>query len=472
MTTALVIDDEPAICQCFESLLNEIHCDVHVAASAEEGLVLAEALSFDVIVLDVRLPGMDGLAALARFRELTSAPIIIMTAHGNLSTAVSAVHDGAFDYLPKPFDLGHVTQVLQRAITESAERASTAPKSKATTATPGEMAGSSLAMQHLFRQIAMAAQHDAPVLITGESGTGKELVAQAIHHHSLRKKKPLVAVHLASLSEGLLERELFGHAAGAFTGAERSQAGMIAQADGSTLFLDEIGDAPRSFQTRLLRAIESGEFYPVGSAAAQRSDFRLISATNVPLEVLRSAEHFRQDFFFRLATIQIRVPPLREHLDDVPELAAHFLRQHSPGSSRQLTAEAIQLLQQQRYPGNIRELRNLVIRSAAESPERSIDVATIRATLASAVVTEQSSSPGSTPPDQKLTDAAQEWARDALRHHQSAPLQAASDIVERELILAAMQQTGGNRSAAAQLLGIHRETLREKLSKHDLSDAG
>lgn len=468
MTTALVIDDEPAICRCFESLLHEIGCDVRVAASAEEGLDLAKETTFDVIALDVRLPGMDGLEALSRFRQFTQAPIIVMTAHGILSTAVSAVQEGAFEYLPKPFDLDHVSQVLQRAIAESAHEAAAPKDSTTSSAVGGEMVGSSLAMQHLFRQVAMAALHDAPVLITGESGTGKELVAQAIHRHSQRQDKPLVAVHLASLSEGLLERELFGHAAGAFTGAEQSQAGMIAQADGSTLFLDEIGEAPKNFQTKLLRTLESGEFYPVGASTAQTSDFRLISATNVPLDVLRSAEHFRQDFFFRLATIQIRVPPLREHPEDIPELVAHFLQQHSGDSSRQFTPASLELLEQHTYPGNIRELRNTVVRAAAESTERSIGPDAVRAALeAAGGQTNSSDLPAA---DDRLRRAAEHWARQAVSDDVPTPLQTASDIVERELIAAAMQQTNGNRSAAAQLLGIHRETLRDKLLKHDIDD--
>lgn len=472
MTTALVIDDEPAICLCLESLLKEIGCDVRIAASAEEGLALAKETPFDVIALDVRLPGIDGLEALSLLREFSTAPIIVMTAHGNLSTAVSAVHKGAFEYLPKPFDLDHVTQVLQRAIAESAVRGESTHDTTTRPSAVSEIVGSSLAMQHLFRQIAMAAQHDAAVLITGESGTGKELVAQAIHRHSSRKEMPLVAVHLASLSDGLLERELFGHAAGAFTGAAQSQTGMIAQADGGTLLLDEIGEAPKSFQVKLLRTLESGEFYPVGSSAAKSSDFRLISATNVPLNVLRSGEHFRQDFFFRLATIQIRVPPLREHLEDIPELAAHFLNQHAGNSSRHFTTDALQFLQQQEYPGNIRELRNTVVRAAADSSERSIGLAAVTAAMQTVdpVARNPTIEASGGPPAFNLHNAAQNWAHHAIATTKAVPLQAASDIVERELIVAAMQHTNGNRSAAAQLLGIHRETLRDKLLKHAISD--
>jgi len=462
MTNALVVDDEPAICQCLEALFTDLDCSVSVAASAENGLTLLEQSSFDVVFLDVRLPGIDGLEALAEFQNHSNAPVVVMTAHGNLSTAVSAVQKGAFDYLPKPFELQHVSQVFKRAVAESKSRRqeqSIAPESPIL---PGELVGDSLAMQHLFRQIAMAAQHDAPVLITGESGTGKELVANAIHHHSARKNHQLVVVHLASLSEGLLERELFGHSAGAFTGADQDQAGVIAQANQGTLFLDEIGETPKSTQVTLLRSIESGEFYPVGSATAEQSGFRLVAATNVPIDVLRSADHFRPDFFYRLAAVQIHVPPLREHMDDVPRLASHFLQQHTPDGSRCFTIEAIRELQNREYPGNVRELRNIVIRAASESMESAIGVDAIAAA-------EVTSPDKSVSADSGLRHAIQAWAQKALAEGQASPIQAASEIVESELIAAAMKETNGNRSAAAQLLGIHRETLREKLLKMSAS---
>jgi len=459
MTNALVVDDEPAICQCLEALFSDLDCDVSVAASAENGLELLQQSAFDVVFLDVRLPGIDGLEALAEFQNQSVTPVVVMTAHGDLSTAVSAVEKGAFDYLPKPFELEHVSDVFQRAVAESMSRRNMRSKAAAPN-TSGDLVGGSLVMQNLFRQIAMAAQHDAPVLITGESGTGKELVANAIHRHSARKDHPLVVVHLASLSEGLLERELFGHSAGAFTGADQAQAGVIAQANQGTLFLDEIGETPKSTQVTLLRAIESGEFYPVGSATPERSGFRLVAATNVPIEVLKSSDRFRPDFFYRLAAIQIHVPPLRERLDDIPQLASYFLQQQTSDDSRHFTDEAIRELQDRDYPGNVRELRNIVIRAASESMESAIGVSSI------AAIKEQSSSAST---DSELRQATRLWAQRALKEELPSPILAASQIVESELITAAMKQTNGNRSAAAQLLGIHRETLREKLRKMEAS---
>lgn len=470
MTTALVVDDEPAICQCFETLLETLNCDVHVAASAEDGLQLAEQQSFDVIILDVRLPGMDGLTALEKLKAITDAPIIIMTAHGDLSTAVAAVENGAFEYLPKPFELDQVTDVLVRAIQDAATRAKPLPEEPHDGRDKPELVGGSLAMQHLFRQTAMAAQHNAPVLITGESGTGKELVARAIHRYSSRSQNALVPVNLASLSDGLMERELFGHTAGAFTGADQDRPGVIAQANGGTLFLDEIGETPKHFQVKLLRTMETGEFQPVGAPTVSHSDFRIIAATNVSLDSLRSSEHFRQDFFFRLATIHIRVPPLRERLSDVPELAAHFLTQHCGDSSRRFADDAIAFLQQQDYPGNVRELRNAVVRAASESTERVIGLsavmAAIDATLHSAATAPASadSTAGKTP---EFRSSVQAWAKHALSSKAPAPLQNTIEIVEGEFIRAALELTRGNRSEASRMLGIHRETLRDKLQKLD-----
>ncbi|MCA9058718.1 MAG: sigma-54-dependent Fis family transcriptional regulator, partial [Planctomycetaceae bacterium] len=241
MTHILVVDDEPAICRSFEALLKSQGCKVTLSASAEDGLNAARENPPDVVVLDVRLPGTDGLSAIPQFREIAEVPIVVMTAHGDLSTAVSAVEKGAFDYVPKPFDLDQLTAVLRRAIHESEFRSRKTPDTDGQTMTAaGNIVGMSPAMQAVFRQIALASQHAAPVLITGESGTGKELVAHAIHQNSRRRSHQIIPVHLASLNESLMERELFGHRAGAFTGADRSQTGLLHQAHHGTLFLDEI----------------------------------------------------------------------------------------------------------------------------------------------------------------------------------------------------------------------------------------
>ena len=457
MTRALVIDDEPAICRCFEALFADLNCEVTVSASAEDGLRLLKAGDFDVVVLDVRLPGMDGVEALPLIRAETDAPIIVMTAHGTLSTAVSVVEEGAFEYLPKPFDLDQVSRVLQRAIAQSSAVRPTADPATYYPTAAMEIVGNSLPMQQLFRQIALASQHDAPVLITGESGSGKELVAHAIHRHSQRRDKQIVPVHLASLNESLMERELFGHAAGAFTGASAAQEGLIIRADGGTLFLDEIGETPAAVQVKLLRTIETGEFYRVGSSAPAQSAFRLVTATNRSVEELRSSESFRDDFFYRLSTIHIHVPPLRDRMKDVPRLAQHFLNHASSNGDRVFSPEALAALSRRPYPGNVRELRSVVVQAANESRESEIGADSL-----GGFQQPQSAVAGS---DEALRRTLRTWATQALASDESNLLIKASELLESELIEAAIEHAQGNRTAAAQRLGIHRETLREKLSK-------
>jgi DNA-binding NtrC family response regulator len=458
MTHTLVIDDEPAICRCFETLLGSLDSEVTVTASAEEALTLVRQHTYDVIVMDVRLPGMDGLTAMPKLRESSDAPIVIITAHGDLSTAISAVKEGAFEYLPKPFHLDQITQVLKRAI-EHARTATCRTEPHAAAIGRSDFVGNSLPMQQLFRQIALAAQHDAPVLITGESGTGKELVAHAIHIHSRRSTRPIVPVHLASVNSGLMERELFGHSAGAFTGAETAQSGLLQRANGGTLFLDEIGEAPMAVQIKLLRAVECGDFYRVGSSAPECSDFRTIAATNRPITYLRSSDMFRPDLFYRLSTIHIHVPPLRERTDDIPLLAQHFLNQVSNGQHRSFTADALQLLTDRTYAGNVRELRNIVVSAARQTPAGQIPLDVIPARESGQ--NEPSDAGGD------LRAAAREWARQALADSELLLLQKATQIVETEVISAVLEETSNNRSAAAQRLGIHRETLRDKLVRRD-----
>ncbi|MCA9065247.1 MAG: sigma-54-dependent Fis family transcriptional regulator [Planctomycetaceae bacterium] len=462
MTRVLVIDDEPAICRSFEALLKSQGCAVTVAASAEEGLKIAEQEIPDAVVLDVRLPGMDGLTAISRFREITDAPIVVMTAHGDLSTAVSAVEKGAFDYVPKPFDLDNLTAVLRRAIRQSElqKEVATSGSEGVAESAPTELVGSSAAMQSVFRQIALAAQHDAPVLITGESGTGKELVAQAIHSHSRRRRAEIVAVHLASLNESLLERELFGHRAGAFTGADRTQHGLLHRANAGTLFLDEIGEAPKEIQVKLLRILETGEYYPVGESRPSVTDFRLICATNRTIDFLRDELQFRSDLFYRIAAIHLHLPPLRERREDIALLAQHFLKQVAGDEPRQFSTDALEALRLRDFPGNVRELRNTVVRAATQT--RHAEIAAEDLPKA-----ERGPEPAERPGDANalLGAAIDMWAHQRIGSGSPGVLADAIRILEARLIPRAIDACQGNRSAAAELLGIHRETLREKLRK-------
>lgn len=451
MTFALVVDDELSICRCFQTLFEQLDCEVSVAATAEEAIRIAANHSVDIIVLDIRLPGMDGLTAISRLRELTGAPIIVMTAHGNLSTAVSAVQQGAFDYLPKPFELEHVTRVVRLALADHA--ATPVSDSQAKSSRSDRIVGESLPMQQLFRQIALAAQHDAPVLITGESGTGKELVASAIHRSGPRGERAYIPVHLASVNESLIERELFGHAAGAFTGADQAVAGLIKQANGGSLFLDEIGEASPAVQVKLLRTIETGEFYRVGSSKAEQSDFRVIAATNRPIEFLKGSPQFRLDFFYRLCTLHIHVPPLRERRDDIPLLATYFLN-GSLNGPRRFSSDALEELKRRQYTGNVRELRNIVVSAGTQSLAAVLGPELLPAETGEFPVQDRQSD---------LKSSARAWARQALAEEVPGLLSAAIKIVETECIAEALEQLRNNRSAAAQRLGIHRETLREKI---------
>lgn len=456
MSFALVVDDEPAICRCFRTLFENLECDVSVVATAEDALQVAATRPIDVVALDIRLPGMDGLTAISKLREHTQAPIVVMTAHGDLSTAVSAVQQGAFEYLPKPFELEQVTRVMQQALAES----STTSRRRAEKNDDGggRMVGESLRMQQLFRQIALAAQHDAPVLITGESGTGKELVARAIHQNGPRRSHPCIPVHLASVNEALIERELFGHAAGAYTGAEQAAAGLIQQANGGSLFLDEIGETSPAVQVKLLRTIESGEFYRVGSSKAERSEFRMIAATNRSVDFLRESENFRSDFYYRICTLHIHVPPLRERREDIPLLANYFLNGSVDGP-RRFSDEALKALKRRRYAGNVRELRNIVVRAAAQSSAAVIGPELIPAEI-------NNSAEQFTQSD--LRSAARAWAGKALADDVGELLSTALRIVEAEVITETLKQCNNNRTTAAQRLGIHRETLRDRILRNEI----
>ncbi len=331
MSHVLIVDDEESICWGLERLLTDSGHDVSVAASAEEAFARVARQTPDLIVLDVRLPEIDGLSAMKQFTEQAGPiPIVVITAFGNLQVAVTAMQNGAFDYLAKPFDLEQATAVIDRAL---AHRPRDQRKMTALPQGLGEeLLGKSAAMQEVFKRIALVAPTDASVFITGESGTGKELVARAIHRHSVRADRPFVPVHLASLSPTLVESELFGHVRGAFTGADFPRQGVLEIADQATVFFDEAGDIPPSVQVKLLRMLEQHEVTPVGSAEARTSSFRVISASHRDVSRDVAGFELRRDLYFRLAAFEIALPPLRQRVEDIPFLAEHFLaRLHRSG---------------------------------------------------------------------------------------------------------------------------------------------
>jgi two-component system nitrogen regulation response regulator GlnG len=475
MSHVLIVDDEPSICWGFRELLTDDGHDVSIASSAEEALDIASRIVPDAIVLDVRLPGRDGLSAIKDLRgRVGDVPIIIVTAFGNLQTAVRAVEEGAYDYLAKPFDLEQAAEILRRALRQSAAPASASqgPTKGADneTAARETLIGSSLPMQAIFKQIALVAGSNVPVLITGESGTGKELVAGAIHANSPRRNAPFVPISLAALSAGVIESELFGHVRGAFTGADRDRQGLLELADGGTVLLDEIGDVPLPVQVKLLRAIEQREVTPVGQTRPRHSDFRVLAATNRRLDELVAKGEFREDLYYRLGVFHIHIPPLRERTDDIPLLAAHFLRLATDGATaKRLSQAAVAELVSRPWQGNVRELQNAVERAAVVA--RGDEVEPEHFPPPSPIL-----AAGDPCTEAQLRRLTADWVREQWRLKPSDV--GPADLYERflrvsepTLLKSILAQCGENRAAAARILGIHRATLRQKLRDYGLDDA-
>jgi two-component system nitrogen regulation response regulator GlnG len=458
----LVVDDEQAVCWALEQALKAEKHDVAVAPSAEAAFALATKKTPDVILLDVRLPELDGLSALARLRQLSDdAPVIVMTAFGNLATAVRAVEGGAFDYLAKPFDLDQVLGLVARAIQRRGLAAPETDESPLDVSPSEEMVGTGPAMQNVFKRIALVAPREACVLITGESGAGKELVARAIHRFSTRRDRPFLPVHVAALNPSLVESELFGHVKGAFTGATQNRAGLLALADGGTLFLDEIAEVPLPVQVKLLRVLEQNEVMPVGGNQSQQLNIRILAATHQDLERKVADGSFRNDLFFRLNVFQIHLPPLRERPEDIAPLAQHFLHRLEP-KALPLLAEAIDHLGRQPWLGNVRELRNAL--------EHAVIVANGGPLLPAHFPT-PSATAASTPGDQLRRDVLAWLVERIGAAGAKAPNELYEELltcVERPLLEELMRRLQGNRWAAAQWLGLNRATVGKKLAKHNL----
>lgn len=468
MSRVLIVDDEASICWAFGEYLGDLGHEVAVASSAEEGLDAASANPFDAVVLDVRLPGMDGLSAMPAFRErLAGTPIIIVTAFGSLDTAVRAMEAGAFDYLVKPFDLDEAGAVVRRAL-DSAEAGRGVRLKEG--AEPGRMrlVGSSAPMQALFKQIALVAPTDVPVLITGESGTGKELVARAIHQNSPRRPRTFLPVCLAALSPGLVEGELFGHMRGSFTGASQDRKGLLELAAGGTVLLDEIGDVPLGMQVKLLRAIEHREVTPVGDARPRGIDVRFLAATNRPLHRLMADGLFREDLFFRLSVFPIHIPPLRDRLDDVPELARTFVAQADPSRGRDadIRDETLAELRRRPWTGNVRELRNAIERAVILARGGPILPEHLPPSIGPL---------GHEAADGGLDASIVRWAEAALKALPDPEQEGADSLydrflaqVEPPLLRTILRRESGNKALAAVRIGIHRSTLRQKLRRYGL----
>ena len=470
MSRILIIDDEPAIGWSLREMLSDEGHSVEVAASVEAGLETCARFEPEAMLLDVRLPGRDGLSALPEFRSIVpNAPVVVMTAFGDLDTAVRAVNAGAFDYLVKPFDLESVSRIVAHALAERDQHAAGRDQPAATATDAALLVGSSPPMQEVFKQISLVAPTELPVLITGETGTGKDLAARAIHAHSPRRHRPFVATSLGALAPSVIESELFGHVRGAFTGATADRPGLFAIADGGTLFLDEIGEAPLDLQVKLLRALETREVTPVGAAAPRKLDVRVIAATNRDLVAAIAAGTFREDLYHRLHVFPIHMPPLAARRDDIDTLAAHFLARQAAGRATPTISEAFRVaLRSRPWPGNVRELKHAIEYAAVVARGGMLRPEHLPAQPATAASQPASHVVGDTAADAQVVAAVGAWVDAALATGTTTagPLhEPLMNLVEATLVQKVVDAAGGNRTAAAKLLGLDRATLRSKLGR-------
>jgi len=462
MKPVWIIDDDRSIRWVFEKALTRENIAFKTFSSADEALRAFAADTPQLMVSDIRMPGESGLELLQQAKQrFPHMPVIIMTAYSDLESAVAAFQGGAYEYLPKPFDVDHAVELIRRAMEESTRQDSVAD---VPTSVP-DILGQAPAMQEVFRAIGRLAQSHATVLITGESGTGKELVASALHRHSPRAAKPFIAINTAAIPKDLLESELFGHERGAFTGAQTMSRGRFEQADAGTLFLDEIGDMPADLQTRLLRVLSDGQFYRVGGHQPIKANVRVIAATHQDLEVRVKQGLFREDLFHRLNVIRLRLPPLRERREDIPLLVKHFLAK----SARELNTEAkrlsdaaLKFLTAQDFPGNVRQIENLCHWLTVMAPGVSVDVKDLPSELRF---------DAAVPIGQNWITALESEVTNALNRGESQLIDVLGPQFEKALITRALAHTGGRRIEASNLLGLGRNTLTRKIQELGL-DAG
>ena len=461
-----VIDDDHAIRWVLEKALKKADMDVTVFSSATGILDALAKGQPDAIISDVRMPGIDGLQLLEQIRgHYPDLPVIIITAHSDLDSAVAAYQGGAFEYLPKPFDVEEAVDLARRAV-EHRRREQAQQQGQPLPEMP-EIIGEAPAMQEVFRAIGRLSRSNITVLINGESGTGKELVAQALHRHSPRHDHPFIALNMAAIPRDLLESELFGHEKGAFTGAQARRVGRFEQASGGTLFLDEIGDMPAELQTRLLRVLADGEFYRVGGHTPVHADVRIIAATHQNLEQLVREGRFREDLFHRLNVIRVHIPALRERREDIPQLMQYFLGRAARELNvepKTLRPETLEFLCQLDWPGNVRQLENLCrwLTVMASGQEVHLDDLPPELRRNEAEVAQEG---------ERWEQVLARWAEQRLARGDEGILDEATPRFERILIEAALARTGGRRQDAARLLGWGRNTLTRKIKELGMEEA-
>jgi two-component system nitrogen regulation response regulator GlnG len=472
--TILIADDDQGIRTVLSHALGRLGHDVRTTGTAASLWRWVSDGEGDLVITDVVMPDENGLDMVPRIRKLRpDLRVIVMSAQNTFLTAVRATERGAFEYLPKPFDLKELIEIVQRALTSPNKVA--APTAREPVWEDEEklpLIGRSPAMQEIYRVLARLMGTDLTVMITGESGTGKELVARALHDFGKRSYGPFVAINMAAIPRELIESELFGHEKGAFTGAASRYAGRFEQAEGGTLFLDEIGDMPIEAQTRLLRVLQEGEYTIVGGRAPIRANVRIIAATHRELGTAVRQGLFREDLYYRLNVVPLRIPPLRERSADIPELVAHFLAQAQDDAlaAKTIEPQAMERLQRYRWPGNVRELENLIRRLVALYSQQVIDVRTIEAELADTTATGRPDISGES---RSLSDSVERHLRTYFSaNHASLPAPGlyarALREFEKPLITLALEATGGNQIKAAALLGVNRNTLRKKIRELDI----
>ena len=463
MKPVWVVDDDKSIRWVFEKALTREGIAYKTFALAQDAIDALASGAPQVLVSDIRMPGTSGLDLLQNIKQrYPTLPVIIMTAYSDLESAVAAFQGGAFEYLPKPFDVDQAVELIRRAIDESMREDEVAEVAQASP----EILGQAPSMQEVFRAIGRLSQSNATVLITGESGSGKELVAQALHRHSARASKPFVAINTAAMPKDLLESELFGHERGAFTGAQAMRRGRFEQAEGGTLFLDEIGDMPADLQTRLLRVLSDGNFYRVGGHQPIKSNVRVIAATHQNLEARVKDGQFREDLYHRLNVIRLRLPSLRERREDIPLLARHFLAKSAKElgmEAKRLTEAAMNYLSAHDFPGNVRQLENVCHWLTVMAAGQSIEINDLPPELRE----ESSRVQGS-----DWIGALSREAEKALARGESGIMDSLSREFEKVLIAKALAHTGGRRIEAANLLGIGRNTITRKIQELGLEDKG
>ena len=460
MKPVWIVDDDRSIRWVIEKALSREGIAFNSFSSAQEALDALSGGAPEVLVSDIRMPGLSGLELLQAVKQRHPAvPVIVMTAYSDLDSAVAAFQGGAYEYLPKPFDVDQAVELIRRALDEiRRESEAIEPMGEAP-----EILGHASAMQDVFRAIGRLSQSSATVLITGESGTGKELVARALHRHSARASRPFVAINTAASPKDLLESELFGHERGSFTGAQQQRRGRFEQAEAGTLFLDEIGDMPAELQTRLLRVLSDGTFYRVGGHQQIKVNVRVIAATHQNLEQRVRDGSFREDLFHRLNVIRLRLPSLRERAEDIPLLSKHFLAasaQQLGVEPKRLADEALQHLSRLELPGNVRQLENLCHWLTVMAPGQVIEVGDLPAEFR-----DQSTAVAS-----DWLSALEQEAERRLARGQTGILDDLGRQFERTLISKALQRTGGRRIEAANLLGMGRNTITRKIQELGIED--